>query len=482
MEIYTHIFAKSVVDSFIYYRRQITSCVKQEVIRIEISNNKFFSVEYNTKLNLFCGNTPVYVFPSGKIINPHECCPKCKSRDIIKNGYHDVIHHAIRALGVDAKVGQFSCKRCGHYWSTDRSIIDACIDNITRFIKSLLIGCVRSGLSLSESSNLVLEKVGKTYSEQYILELYNNAVTALKEERFNDASGIYNYDEQYVTVNGKEACRITIKDAVTNKIIADTYAPDAKKDTIKEVLTRYLVGLPVEVFIIDMCIMYPDLFHEIFPKAKIQWCIFHLYKLIWKELTDTYGKNIPLHELNNAYHLFNIFFDHSPELEKLKGILARLDCNRTLDDKNRKDLEKGLRKEFAEFVKQLKKERRRAKISISRRALQESEKLFETIYSQKVIYPKKLQKRIEHIHDNWGRFSLFQHDSRVQPTNNALEQYFASTLAKTDKLSFRSIGAVVRELACSRATCNGQQIFPQNSLFRLLLNCEFLLSAFPKKT
>ena len=80
--------------------------------------------------------------------------------------------------------------------------------------------------------------------------------------------------------------------------------------------------------------IYPELIHKLYPHAKIQWCIFHLHKIIWKELQDEFGKNIPLVQLNNAYMLFNIFFNHTPELEKLKEFLKKYDEQKTRDEKN----------------------------------------------------------------------------------------------------------------------------------------------------
>src|SRR3989344_5459646 len=418
---------------------------------LEVNN---ISVEYNTRLSGFLGETKQYVVSiDGKIKTIHVACPKCKRTCYVDNGYHLVEDGLIRECGLTIRIAQFWCKKCDAYWSTDRALIDNVIQKQKGFVKSLLLGCARAGLSFDKSTKLVEETVGTCYSSQYVYELYVKALEQIKQEKFSSASGVYYYDEQYLKVNGEETCRLVIKDRVTGKVIVDVQTPDAKKETIKKVMQIALEGLPVEVFIVDMKRQYPELIRELFPNAKIQWCIFHLDKLIWKELQDEFGKNPPLCQLYNVYTLFNIFFDHSLELVKLEELLKKFETLKTEDAKSNKEIEHVLRKEFSQFVKELKKQRRREH--------------------------KKLQKRITCIKENWNKFTLFQHDTRVEPTNNGVEHYFAATLAKTDKKDFRSNAAVTRELTAAQAEWNGQKIFSTVKLTEVLSLVGMLFLAFP---
>ena len=338
---------------------------------------------------------------------------------------------------------------------------------------------MRQGLSFESATSLVEETVGHSYSPQYLHELYTTALDNVKQEKFYGASGVYNYDEQHLKENGNAVCRLAIKDAVDGKIILDKLTSDAKKETIAKEVSKALGGLPVDAFIVDMNHIYPELIHELYPRAKIQWCIFHLHKIIWKELQEEFGKNIPLVQLNNAYMLFNIFFDHTPELEKLKELLKKYDEQRTRDEKNNTEIKKALRKEFAQFVKELKKQRRREHKLTPRRTLEQSQKIFTQIKQQVLLFPKKLQKRIQYIDDNWEKFTLFQRDTRVQPTNNGIEQYFAATLAKTDKKDFRSKNAITRELNACQAEWNGNTIFSTTKLTEVISAIGMLFLLFP---
>ncbi len=441
---------------------------------------KNFSVEYNTKLSGFVdGERKYFVSIDGKIKSKNQSCPHCGCVFYVDNGYHLVEDEVIVSLGLKVRVAQFKCKLCFNVWSSERELIDEIINQQNDLIKSLLLGCVRRGLSFENSCKVVEDYVGFSYSPQYLYEIYVNFLDEVKKEKVFEASGIYNYDEQFLIENGEKVCRLTIKDAVTNKIICDERTTDKQKNTIIKLLKSSLKNLPVLAFIFDMDQKYPEIIKEIFPKAKIQWCIFHLYKIIWKEFHDELGKNIPLNQLYNAYLLFDIFFDHEKELKKLEEFLKKFEKFKSGDFKSDKEIQKGLIQEFYTFVKRLKKERRREKNKISRRTLKQSQNRFNKIKKQILLYPKKIQKRIKFIDENFEKFTLFQRDSRIQPTNNGLEQYFSATLSKTAKKDFRSKNAIIRELNASKNEWNGRNIFQKTKISQLLINVGRLFILFP---
>lgn len=442
--------------------------------------NKIFSVEYNTRLTGFVGKERLYVVSTeGKLKPRSPTCQACGSKAYVENGYHAVENSVICKLRLKVKIGQFRCKKCNTFWSSNRDIIDCFIQKEKELIKSLMLGCVRNGLSLKRASSVIGERMGTTYSPQYLHELYVKAMEQVQQEHFSNASGIYYYDEQFLLVNGNEICRLVIKDVVTGNIILDEQTENAQRETIKKTVENALRGLSVDAFIVDMRRDYPDIIRELYPQAKIQWCIFHLYKLIWKEVHDEFGKNIPLVELRKIYEIFDIFFDHSPELDKLSELLEKLESRKTYDEKNNKTIEQKMRKEFGEFVRTLKKGRRRKGQLVRRRNIEESEKKFALVKMQIQLYPKRLQKRITFIDENWSKFTLFQRDSRVQPTTNGIEQYFAATLSKTEKKDFRSNAAVTRELNASQAEWNGYNLFPAVKLTEVLALAGLLFLAFP---
>lgn len=416
----------------------------------------------------------------GKITPAHRECPQCnRGERVVHNGYHCVENSLIQSLGLSIKIGQLHCTKCNFYWSADNELIDQFIVEEKNYIKVQMMLCVRRGLSFRTAAEELGNSLGHKYSSQYLQELYDDAIKNITPQRSHEASGVYYYDEQFLLVNGEKVCRLTVIDAVHNEIILDVQTPNAREETIKGMLQKGLQGLPVEVFIVDMRQGYPKIIKELYPKAKIQWCIFHLFKLIWKELGDEFGKSIPLCQLYNTYAIFDIFFDHSRDLEKLKELLKRYQALKTEDPKKNLEIEHTLRIEFGKFVRNVKKERRRNKENIKRRTLEETEKKFQSVKKLSAFYPKELKKRIQYIEENWDKFTLFQHDSRVQPTSNGIEHYFAATLAKTHKKDFRSESAVTRELTACRAEWNGQKLFSALSLKKLLSLAGLIFLAFP---
>ncbi len=449
------------------------------MIQIKTSDNKNVLIEYNTRLSSFTSESLSYsILPNNKIKQKKIICPICKSHYCRENGYYAITHKVIRELGMKIYNAQYECKRCHFRFHTHRELIDNLINSITEFVKSLLTGCARLNMPFESTSNLIREKIGVSYCGEYVRQLYNDEIAKIKEEKIVNASGLYHYDEQFLVVNGREVCRLTIIDAVTNKIIADVQTDDVKEETIKKVIMLHLKDLKVDCFILDLARHYPNILHELFPNAKIQWCIFHLYKLIWKEINETYGKNIPLHELYNTYLLFDVFFDHSLELKKIESIMKQYEQIKTKDEKSNGIIQKELIIRFRQFVMELKKERRREKQKIQRRTLVESEIKFDRIYSEKLLFCKKIAKRIDYIKENWDRFTVFQKDNRVPPTNNGVEQYFAATLSKTGKKDFRSLATIHRDLQLFKAQWNGTQTFASTSLVNVLKKLMPLLRAF----
>lgn len=439
-----------------------------------------FSVEYNTRLSgFFNGDKKYFISVDGKIKNKHQKCPHCEHAHFVDNGYHIIEDAFIVALGLKIGVSQFKCCFCGGVWSSQREFIDEVIKQYDEFVKSILLGCVRSGLSFESSCQVIKEHVGSSYSYQYLNELYIRFLDTVKKEKFSSTSGVYNFDVQFLMSNGEEIARLTIKDTVTNKVICDDKTENSKKETIQRVMKRVLKDLPVDVFIVDMDHTYPELIKELFPKAKIQWCIFHLYKLIWKEFHEECGKTIPLLQLYNTYSLFDIFFNHEKELEKLEELLKKFDRFKTDNAKSNKEIEHCLIEEFYLFTKELKREKRNNKQKTERRTLEQTERSFTKIKKEILLFPKTLQKRIKYIDDNWEKFTLFQKDSRVQPTNNGIEQYFSATLSKTWKKNFRSKAAVTRKLNSFQAEWNGNEIYPKHNLATLLTNIGRLFVLFP---
>lgn len=115
------------------------------------------------------------------------------------------------------------------------------------------------------------------YDEDF-LKRQEEQVVELLEYYGIEASGYYNYDEQYPHGNGHPLVRLAIIDALTNihinELIIDK--KDFDKTVVESFLESSLSGLPKIARVTDGVPMYPEIIKKI--GLKHQLCIFHILK------------------------------------------------------------------------------------------------------------------------------------------------------------------------------------------------------------
>jgi len=418
-------------------------------------------LEYDLKLNNFSYSRAVVIqkkeslqkqrfciTPKNKFRLETPICPKCNRR-ATHNGHYRNRTKLIKELGLEIKYGQYQCK-CGCRWSTRCKEVDNFVEQHKSLIKISVFDLCRRGLSLDNIQDHILNTYSETISKEWTRQLFFEAASEIKQLNITKTSGIFHYDEQVNKINGKEAFRLTIVDAVSKKVILDKTFENAAKETITDVLKSALLPYNVLAFVTDMDLKYPEILKGLYPWCKHQWCIFHLNKLILKEFIDSCGKKIPLTQLYNMYSLFNLFFNHEKEIAFLKKQLKKF------EKVNGNEYEKMLIKKFYEYRSSLKRGRRRKNgIKLQKRTKEETLRLLEKIEKESFLYPKKLKKRIKRIRENLDKFTVFQENSLVPPTNNNAEHYFSATLQKAAKKRFRSEKFLTARLDLFKAKANG---------------------------
>jgi len=347
--------------------------------------------------------------------------------------------------------------------------------------------------------------ISKHISEVYRINISESTLKTICEKRlcdFNDLEidfvvedDFYGYDEQYVTVGGKKAYRIVIFDFGNNQPIYEAKHENLTKDALKNVLKEVFPDKKPKGFVFDMKTMYPDAFKEVFgKKIKLQYCVFHLNKLILDEYQKALkvGKKVKwnLIHYRNMYSLFDIFYDREQELnliadmekelnrykEKLNGI-EDLDAHfknvqfsnncKTRENKIaycRRLYEKELMAAFREHLHNEKLRRRREKTGLKPRAKDDARSRLDKIIKMSLYYPKALQKRIQKINDN---FDLFTGSDCAYLTNNMLEGFFGSTLKKFRKKEFHSDEGLKNYFTFRKIKQAGINIIEQFSILRL---------------
>ena len=446
------------------------------MMMIETNLNNFFV--FQTK-NIGLGeNSKDFTLTANNIFRQlHRRC-FCGSNKVVHNGYKPDERIIVRELGLEIKRGQCSCRACEATWTVRPEEVDVWVKQLKQIINNEIISLAANKLSFEKTAEHIKNIYGKDISIEWVRRLYNRAIKRLKIKKPKDVSGYFNYDEQHIKENGEEVVRITIIDAIKKEVMLDKKFKNKGKETvtgaIKKALKKY--EDKIRCFIVDMDRQYPFILEELYGrKVKVQWCIFHLFKLINKEFREGcgYGKAKRKLGLINEYNkmsLFNIFFNHDKELLFLRKVMKKLEQRKALLDKaslSRKEKENlvleyedELRKEYQKYCRTLKKNRRRKGFAkLKKRTYKKAEELLEQVKAMIDLYPKKIVNRIRKIIEHWDKFSIGLRDKKVPLTNNNIEQYYSATLHQVEKRRFRSEEAIESRLKVSVLKNNKRKLF-----------------------
>lgn len=443
-------------------------------------------IEYNSGLNNFFGARVVPLqmqikFPvkqerrfsiscSGKFHEIGPVCPCCSSISVVDNGNDKCKSKIIKELGLVIKRGKFLCKKCGNTWTTKYEDAELFVQQYKQLISTTVFQLCTYGISLDKITEHISTVFSKEISHEWVRQLYVKAARSVEKKNVIRTSGLFNYDEQHVKVNGNPCFRVVVLDAVTKNVIFDDIVEEKKIDALKDKLRMKMLPYKKEAFIVDLALGYPEMLNELFPNVKVQWCIFHLNQLIardfeqYKKLNENGKRFLPIQELYHQYLMFNLFFNHEVECSFLRKQLKKL--------AERKEMLKGcgvhedtsiklswyemkLISEFNEFRKGLKKNRRKHKHKyLIRKNKTETLGQLEKLEKEIFLFPKKVQNRIKKIRKNLGKLTLFQENPLIPPTNNNIEQYYSATLQKTAKKKSRSQQSMQLKLKILREKWN----------------------------
>jgi len=254
---------------------------------IETNLNNFFV--FQTK-NIGLGeNSKDFTLTANNIFRQlHRRC-FCGSNKVVHNGYKPDERIIVRELGLEIKRGQCSCRACEATWTVRPEEVDVWVKQLKQIINNEIISLAANKLSFEKTAEHIKNIYGKDISIEWVRRLYNRAIKRLKIKKPKDVSGYFNYDEQHIKENGEEVVRITIIDAIKKEVMLDKKFKNKGKETvtgaIKKALKKY--EDKIRCFIVDMDRQYPFILEELYGrKVKVQWCIFHLFKLINKEFRD----------------------------------------------------------------------------------------------------------------------------------------------------------------------------------------------------
>lgn len=439
-------------------------------------------------LNLLNGE--IVISRSGIIHTNRRQCPVCGAL-CNYNGSSNRGHHTLSNSGGGFfRKGQQHCPVCDKTIQVENSWLDEIKDTLDHFVISQILSLSES-LSEDEIVNHLENTMSIIISKGSVHNIIEASNQAFEDVQFDYElkEDYYGYDEQFIKISGRRAYRIVIFDISGNKVIYEKVHYRFSKKILKKVLREVFGDKKPKGFVVDMRIGYPDAFRAVFgKKIRLQFCVFHLNKLILKEYREALkvGKNVhwTLMDSYNLYCLFNIFYDRTDELKILRRFMKHHERfkhlltpekveyyatkykvkTRTFEKKKAKViriLEMKLLKAFRKILHDKKNQRRREGKTLKARSIESARKQFETVYSLRAIYPTVIQKRIERIGE---KFEYFIASGGTILTNNRLEGFFGATLKKFRKKARRSLLSLSALLKRKRAKQEGMSFFRRLTL------------------
>lgn len=407
-----------------------------------------------------------YEFTGKKVFRKKElvACPACGTK-CVHNGFDFVEKKNIGRV----KVGKQICPNCKHQDHADKSFWSGLLSEWYELISRMFLVLRDADVAWAKIAALMgfIVPLGKDKA----MSLFSSMVEGF-EYRKAGAVQIIHYDEQHPKEGRNQKYRLTILNALNRQVIADELFEDKNSQTIREFLLKHLDPGKELTIITDCANGYPELLKDIWgAKLKHQKCLLHLNKLI----STDFGKFTNLHQEYQKYLLLDIFYDRTRELEKLQSIIQE-QSEKTFETK--KEKQKWIwkaKKKFYEYLRNLEKERRRAKLNLTQRTLDNAEEKFEALWKRKHTFNKKTEKRLEMIKKNWENFTLFYHTG-CPATNNAIENFYSTSLKTHRKKQFRTDKGIIDHMKLSALKRVKDITKPPTTITELLKKFSLLIS------
>lgn len=362
----------------------------------------------------------------------------CCGQECVHDG-HDIIRK--KGFG-KAKVGKQLCNICGKQHHEDKSFWKKLLCQWQETITSLILTLRDSHVAwevVQKVMNFIIP-FGKTKA----VDLFNNCIEQFEYPQENYL--IVNYDEQHPKKGRIQKFRLTLLNYKTRVPIADELFDNKDEATIEAFLRKHLDANKEIVLITDCDRRYPAIFKKIWGKKVIhQKCLLHLNKLV----VNDFGKNISLQNIHNLYLILNIFYNRKKEIRFIERLLKKFEKKTFSNFSQKKEWVKEQKNKFYGEVKRLENKRRKEHKNLSQRSLSQVEKIAAELWQQRRLFPKNAQKRLTMIKENWEYFTAFYQVENCPATNNAVENFFSTSLKTHRKKQLRTDEGIINHMKLS---------------------------------
>ena len=402
---------------------------------IHLTLNNF--LDFEALLRIFPDSNK-YEFTSKKVFRLKDCVPCNCGAPMVHNGYN----YARKKGFGKVRIGKQCCKNCGAEHHEDKGFWKNLLADWKETISSLLLVLRDSNVSWQVISAIM--KYIIPCSKDKARYLFNQKIEQFEYPQQNYA--IVNYDEQHPKKGRTQKYRLTLLNYETKVPIAEGLFDNKDEGTIESFLRKHLDTAKKIVIIVDCDRRYPAIFKKIWGnKVIVQKCLLHLNKLV----VNDFGRNPTLLNEFNKYLILNIFYNRSRELKFLKRLLQKQEKKHFTTAKEKRTWVKEAKQKFHEYLTQLENSRRRKKKNLTQRKLFKAKEIFEELWKQKALFPKKVRERLKMIRDNWKYFTAFYHIKDCPATNNAIENYYSASLKTHRKKQLRTDEGIVNHMKLS---------------------------------
>lgn len=364
-------------------------------------------------------------------------CPECYNKTV-HNGFNK---YTKKGLGI-IKIGKYLCKHCGKMLEEQRTawekIKKELSSHLGQIYQMLRLNHV-SYQAISDIMDLIFSRSKGTVFREFNKMMEDVEIPQLK------CVYIVHYDEQFPKEGRCQKFRLTLLDAKTKQKIADELFDDKSPDTIKQFLISKLDTSEPIFIVTDFGTSYPKVLKEVFgDKLLHQYCLLHLNKLIVKD----FPKKTTMAQELIKYRLLNIFYNREKEIKMLRELELK-EKEIIQNEEVYKAWIKKAKNEFYRFVHELELDRRRKNENLEINSLDKAEKNFNDLLNEINSFDITVQKRLKMIKGHWNNLIMFHFVEEAPATNNAIENYYSTSLKTHRKKQFRTDMGIINQLQLS---------------------------------
>jgi hypothetical protein len=256
---------------------------------------------------------------------------------------------------------------------------------------------------------------------------------------------VVHYDEQHPKAGRNQKYRLTLIDGVTKQVIAEELCDSKDSDTVEGFFRRNLDTQKPVFLVTDLYRGYSELFKKIFGNNLThQLCLFHLGALIVRD----FPRKTTIKQELVKYKMLNIFYNRDLEIDFLSCLIGEEKVMKQKSNKEYKAWLKEAMHAFRDFVYKLELKRRREKENLKQRSYYDAFNNFNCLLKEIDSFEIAVRNRLLRIKELWPNLTAFYFIYNVPATNNAIENYYSTSL-KTHRKNQLEVPGILDQMKLS---------------------------------